>query len=109
MLDKLPAQLRHFILIVGGTFLGVMCKAIITANGVTGVHWATTAVLAVNTAIVTGVTSFMLLSLTPLTKQYGAFADTSGAPLYSAPVYNTPAPLASAPASASFNEGVPTV
>lgn len=102
MLDKLPAQLRHFILIIGGTFLGVMCKAIVAANGVTGVHWATTAVLAVNTAIVTGVTSFMLLSLTPLTKQYGAFAVPSAPALPLSALAVTPAP-------ATLSEGVPTV
>ena len=75
MLDKLPAQLRHFILIVGGTFLGVVAKAILAAQGVTGVHWAAAATLGLNTAVVTGATSFMLLNLTPLTKQYGAFSD----------------------------------
>lgn len=101
MLDKLPPQVRHFILIIGGTFLGVMAKAIITANGVTGVHWAATATLALNTAIVTGVTAFMLLNLTPITKQYGAFADPAVTPNFNAPIV-----LAESPAPETLGAGV---
>ena len=113
MLDKLPPMLRHFVIIVGGAFLGVMAKAILTANGITGVHWAATVTLAVNTAIVTGVTSFMILNLTPLTKQYGAFSTPNDGP----PLVNTgsglssrlaPVELAPAPVSASLLDGVPT-
>ena len=74
MLDKLPASVRHLILIIGATFLGVIAKAILAAQGVTGVHWGSTAGLALNTSVVTGVTAFMVLYLTPLTKQWGAFS-----------------------------------
>ena len=112
MLDKLPPMLRHFVIIVGGTFLGVMAKAIITANGVTGVAWAATATLALNTAIVTGVTSFMILNLTPLTKQYGAFSTPDDGPVLvntgSGVSTNLPVELAPAPVSASLLDGVPT-
>lgn len=79
MLDKLPAQVRHLILIIGATFLGVIVKAIITAQGVTGVHWGSVSTLALNTAVVTGVTSFVALYLTPVTKQYGLFKTDAAA------------------------------
>lgn len=93
MLDKLPPMLRHFIIIVGATFLGVIAKAILAAQGVTGVHWVAAATLGLNTAIVTGVTSFMLLNLTPLTKQYGAFSDPATAPVLIAPQQGQNIPL----------------
>ena len=74
MLDKLPAQLRHFVLIIGAVFLGPIVKAVIIAQGVTGMHWHSLLVSSANTAIVAGLTSNVLLNLTPLTRQYGAFA-----------------------------------
>lgn len=113
MLDKLPPMLRHFVIIVGGAFLGVMAKAILTANGITGVHWAATATLALNTAIVTGVTSFMILNLTPLTKQYGAFSTPSDGPAVvntgGAVALSPSVDLAAPPVSVSLLDGVPSV
>lgn len=106
MLDKLPVPLRHLLLIVGATFLGVIAKAILAAQGVTGVHWATTATLALNTAVVTGVTAFMVLYLTPITKQWGAFSDPSQiVNTGNAPV-PAPAVIAS-PDPSTLNQGVP--
>ena len=102
MLDKLPAPVRHLLLIVGATFLGVIAKAILDAKGVTGVHWATTATLALNSAIVTGVTAFMVLYLTPITKQWGAFSNAPSLPNFNAPVV-----LAGEPAPETLNSGVP--
>lgn len=105
MLDKLPVPLRHLLLIIGATFLGVIAKAILAAQGVTGVHWATTATLALNTAVVTGVTAFMVLYLTPITKQWGAFSDPSQ-------IVNTgsdlPAQVFKSPAPETIEQGVPS-
>ena len=104
MLDKLPASVRHLLLIIGATFLGVIAKAILDAKGVTGVHWASTATLALNYAIVTGVTAFMVLYLSPITRQWGAFAPADPMTLTAAPA---PVVIAS-PASDTINQGVPT-
>ena len=103
MLDKLPASVRHLILIIGATFLGVIAKAILAAQGVTGVHWAATASLALNTAVVTGVTAFMVLYLTPLTKQWGAFSPADHPVLVS-----TPPEVIASPDLATVDAGVPT-
>ena len=99
MLDKLPAQLRHFIIIVGFAFLGVILKAINDASGVTAVHWSATLTLALNTAVTTGIAGFMALNLTPLTRQYGAFSNQSAGA-------SSVVSLASSPTN--VNEGVPS-
>ena len=79
MLDKLPAQLRHFILIVGAAFFSPFIKAILVAQGVTGIAWHSLLISSINTAVVAGVSSNVLLNLTPLTRQYGAFATPPAA------------------------------
>ena len=94
MLDRLPAQLRHFILIVGAGFFGPIIKAIVVAQGVTGIHWTSLLTASLNTAIVAGVTSNVLLNLTPLTRQYGAFAAPVKDPVVVAELANTRAALA---------------
>lgn len=104
MLDKLPAQLRHFILIVGFAFIGVIAKAINDASGVTAVHWSATLTLALNTAVTSGVTGFMLLNLTPLTKQYGAF----GVPSAPTPTGIPAELLATPPSGESQQQGIPS-
>ena len=105
MLDKLPASVRHLLLIVGAVFLGVIAKAILDAQGVTTVHWSATLTLALNSAIVTGVTAFMVLYLSPITKQWGAFAPVNP------PVLVTPpAPVmavVASPAPETINQGIP--
>lgn len=106
MLDKLPAQVRHLFLIVGATFLGIIAKAILAAQGVTGVHWAATATLALNTAIVTGVTAFMVLYLTPITKQYGAFSDPTQ-PVNTGSAVTPATPVIASPDPSTIDSGVP--
>lgn len=70
MLDKLPAPLRHLIIVAGSVFLGAIAKDIVTAGGIAGLS-LTNLRVALDSAVVSAVTAAGALYLTPLTKQYG--------------------------------------
>jgi enoyl reductase-like protein len=78
MLDKLPAPVRHLLIVVGAAAVGVPVQAVVAAQGVTGVDWADTLVDALNAGGLAGALAIGALWLTPLTRQYGvgARADT---------------------------------
>jgi hypothetical protein len=71
VLDKVPAPVRHLLIVAGATFLGAFVHAILSAQGVTGVDWAGTAKGALNLTAVNAATAVVGLWLTPLTRQYG--------------------------------------
>ena len=75
MLDRLPPALRHFLIVIGAAFAQGIVSAVISAQGVTGVDWSTVLLDDVNHTAVAGVTAFVALWLTPLTRQYGVGSD----------------------------------
>ena len=70
-LDKLPASVRHILLMFSAAFGGTVLKAIIVAQGVTEVVWGSVLTSALNTSVVGSATLALALYITPLTKQYG--------------------------------------
>jgi hypothetical protein len=71
MLDNLPPQVRHALIVFGSAFLGIFAKAIVDAGGVTGLAWQTTAAAALNGAVIALIIGAGLLAGTPLSRQYG--------------------------------------
>lgn len=71
VLDKLPASVRHLIIVFGASFGGRIVSAIVDAQGVTGVAWLDTLKAALNVASLAAATAIAALYLTPLTRQYG--------------------------------------
>lgn len=76
MLDKLVAKYRHMVIsaMAGfiGTVLAVIVTAVLGAEGITGVDWATTLKSALDAGVLGALAMFGLLNTTKLTKQYGA-------------------------------------
>lgn len=86
MLDRLPAAARHFVIVVIlAPLLGLLLafvNAVIQAQGL-DVDWAGTWSAAINAAAVSaafGVSAWLALYVTPLTRQYGAFANEKTIP-----------------------------
>lgn len=75
MLDRLPAWLRHLVIVAGATFAGSIATAIIAADGVTTLDWVTVARDALDLAAVATAGTAAALWLTPLTRQYGVGDD----------------------------------
>jgi hypothetical protein len=69
LLDRLPAQVRHLILIFLGAFIGPL--ALQVQNGVNPLTWNITTFKEVLGAAITAAIGGVLLYVTPLTKQYG--------------------------------------
>ena len=75
MIDKLPAWLRHLLIVGGGTFAATLIQAVLAVRGVTGVDWPTVLTDAVNLTVVAVVTAAAALWGLPVTRQYGLFQD----------------------------------
>lgn len=73
ILDKLPAPLRHAVIVGLAVFLGVIVQAILVAKGITGVVWRPVFGHAIDTSAVSIATAMLALYVTPLTTQYGLF------------------------------------
>lgn len=71
MLDKLPAPVRHLLIVAGAVFAGSIASAVIAAGGVLGVDWIHTLTSAVDEAALSVASAAAALWFTPLTKQYG--------------------------------------
>jgi hypothetical protein len=78
MLDKLPAWLRHLIIVCGLAPAAVAVtttpNAVITAGGVTTVDWPATGIATIDAAgvaLAVGAATWLTLVITPLTRQYG--------------------------------------
>lgn len=78
MFDRLPAWLRHFLILVFLAplvlFVSLLAAQIVAGGGIDGFAWGDEAYAALNTAIVTiasGLLSWIALYVTPLTRQYG--------------------------------------
>lgn len=72
-LDRLPASVRHAVIVFGGSALGKLGQTIVDAGGVTGVAWGDALTAALNAAAVATVLAAGVLTLTPATRQYGLF------------------------------------
>lgn len=70
-LDKLPAGVRHILLMFFAAFLGTVLKAVIVAQGVTTVKWHSVLESALNTSVAGSAALALALYITPLTRQYG--------------------------------------
>jgi membrane protein YdbS with pleckstrin-like domain len=70
LLDRLPAWIRHLVIVFGATFVTVVAKAVAASNGVTNVAWSTVWWAAVDGAAA-AVAAVVLLAVTPVTRQYG--------------------------------------
>lgn len=77
-IDNAPAPVRHAIIVFGSTFLGVYASAIIAAQGVTAVMWGDTLTLGLNRAAVATVTGLVVLTVLPVTRQYGVGSQSPG-------------------------------
>ena len=75
ILDKFPPPVRHAVLLWGSVFGLYVAQAVSAAGGVSGVDWHTVTVGAVNGACA-AVAGIGILTLTPLTAQYGVGATT---------------------------------
>jgi hypothetical protein len=78
MLDKLPAWLRHLIIVCGlapaAVAVTTTANAVITAGGVTTVDWPATGIATIDAAgvaLAVGAATWLTLVITPLTRQYG--------------------------------------
>ena len=71
ILDRLPATVRHGILVFIGSFATVVLGAIASAHGVTGIDWASVLIDAVNAGVVAALAAVGLAAGTSLTTQYG--------------------------------------
>lgn len=71
MLDKLPAWLRHLVLVFAGAGGAVVADAVVNDRGVTNVPWGHTLRVAVDTGSVAAAGVVSALYLLPLTRQYG--------------------------------------
>jgi hypothetical protein len=76
MLERLPAPLRHLLIVAGAAFISVPVQDVVAAQGVTGVDWPATLVHAIDAAGVAGAVAIGVLWLTPITRQYGVGART---------------------------------
>ena len=77
ILDKVPAPVRHLLIVAGAVFGGYIVQAVLAAHGVSGVDWSGTLVDAVDATAVAVATAAAALWLTPLTSQYGVGASGS--------------------------------
>ena len=75
-LDKLPAPVRHGLMVFFGAASSKVIAAITTANGVTGVDWRTVLEDALNVGATATVSVLLVMYITPLTKQYGVKGKT---------------------------------
>lgn len=71
VVDAAPDWLRHAAILFGSSAAGVVLKAVIAAEGVTGVDWSRTLVTALDTAAATTAAGLLLLVATPATRRYG--------------------------------------
>jgi len=76
--DKLPAQVRHIVLLGAGAVLFTVASAVQSAGGATGVDWSGTGKSAVDAAAVV-VVGALVLYFTSLTKQYGTGSTSTSA------------------------------
>lgn len=74
LLDRLPAKARHAIIAGFAAAGGTLCKAVIVAQGVTGVDWPTAARTAIDSGFLAAALALAVLVFTPLTRQYGVGA-----------------------------------
>lgn len=78
ILDKLPAPVRHFVLVFVGSALTVVVGAVASARGMSGVDWPNVLLDALNAGVVAGVAAVGIAAGTPITTQYGVGASGSG-------------------------------
>jgi hypothetical protein len=71
MLDRLPASVRHFILVFVGAAGSILVSDITAANGVTNVAWVQSLTDALNAGVLASVGVLAAMYLTPMTRQYG--------------------------------------
>lgn len=84
MFDRLPAWLRHFLILVVLAplvlFASLIAARIVAEGGIDGFAWDDEAYAAFNTSIVSlmgGVLTWVALYITPLTRQYGVGAGAT--------------------------------
>lgn len=77
LVQTAPDWLRHALVLFLATAGGVVLQAVIDAQGVTGVDWASTLRLALDNGAATVATGLLLLTVTPATRRYGVGADPS--------------------------------
>lgn len=75
LLDHMPAWARHAAIAGGAAAGGTITKAIITAQGVTGVPWGDTLRDTVDAGFLAATVAISVLVVTPLTRQYGIFKN----------------------------------
>ena len=78
ILDRLPAPVRHFIIVFGGAAATVVLGSIKAHSGFVGIDWVVTAADAVNAGIVSGLAGVGIVAATKLSNAYGrGSGDTS--------------------------------
>jgi len=78
MLDRLPAWVRHMLIVFGAVFGGSLCARVVDAGGVLEVDWLPAAAGSFNAASVVAASTAAALWFTPLTKQYGRGSQGAG-------------------------------
>lgn len=71
MLDKLPAWLRHLLIVFAGAAGAVIVDAVVNAKGVSNVAWGHSLRVALDTGSVAAALAVGALYITPLTQKYG--------------------------------------
>lgn len=67
-----PDWMRHAVIVWASAAGGVILKAVISAEGVTGVDWSSTLRSALDTGAAAAAAGLLLLTTTPATRRYGA-------------------------------------
>ena len=77
LLDRMPAVVRHGLIVFGGTLSGALLNAVVNAQGVTGVQWGTVIPHSIDSAFYATAVTLVALVVTPLTRQYGVGAKAT--------------------------------
>lgn len=84
MLDRLPAWGRYLLILAVllpiATYIGSIALAVITQAGVSGIDWPTQHIASLDAAAVSaagGITTWIALYITPLTRQFGPSRTTT--------------------------------
>lgn len=72
-----PDWLRHALIVWASTAGGVVLKAVIAAEGVTGVDWSPTLLSALDTGAAAAAAGLLLLATTPATRRYGVGSSSA--------------------------------
>lgn len=71
MLDRLPAWVRHLVIVFGAVALGTFAQSVVDASGVSHLDWTGSAAQAGDAGAVAVAAAALVLWLTPATRQYG--------------------------------------